>query len=371
MALDGKLREFSATEILQLLATQRKTGCLVVENERQRACVFVLDGRIVSTRGDVPLDQDPLYRFLRRVRRLSEEQLRGIVALHAESDRDIEDLIVQGRYLESEELGALIERQILDDLTAMIEWTEGQYHFEPGRRWPYPVIVRLSIEASLIEAARRADERSRFTQLFQDGRQIVSVRDLPDPDEEIADEESELFGIIDGQHTVSEIIAVAPLSDYEANEALQRMIEAGWIEFIGRREAEATEQPAPLPNTPSTQPAMLANPLPTALTWAWEGAVTACCVGALVAMWISGQMLRGPVLDREPTTVFAAAQLRDVRMALQLYRREHGAYPKRLEDLVEDRWLEHSQLTVNGHDVHYRPELTRDQFTLDLPDTGR
>ena len=46
MALEGKLREFSATEILQLIATQRKTGCLVVENDRQSACVFVLDGRI-------------------------------------------------------------------------------------------------------------------------------------------------------------------------------------------------------------------------------------------------------------------------------------------------------------------------------------
>lgn len=369
MALEGKLREFSATEILQLIATQRKTGCLVVENDRQSACVFVLDGRIVSTRGDVPLDQDSLYRFLRRVRRLSEEQLRGIVALHAESDRDIEDLIVQGCYLETEELAGLIERQILDDLTAMIEWTEGQYHFEPGRRWPYPVIVRLSIEASLIEAARRADERSRFTELFQDGRQIVSVRDLPDPDEEIADEESELFGIIDGQHTVSEIIAVAPLSDYEANEALQRMIDAGWLEFIGRREAEATEQPAPLANTPSTQPAMLANPLPTPLTWAREGAVTAGCVAALVVMLIAGQVLRSPVLDREPTTVFASAQMRDVRMALQLYRRDHGAYPKRLEDLVEDGWLERSQLAVNGRNVHYRPELARDRFALDLPES--
>ena len=369
MALEGILREFSATEILQLLASQRKTGCLIIESETRRACISVLDGRLVSTRADVPLDQDTLYRFIRRVRRLSEEQLRGIVALHAESDRDIEDLIVQGRYLEAEELGSLIERQILDDLTAVIEWTDGTYHFEPSRRWPNPVIVRLSIEASLIEAARRSDERSRFTLLFRDGRQIVSVRDLPDPDEEIADEESELFGIIDGQHTVSEVIDAAPLSDYEASEALQRMIDAGWLEFIGRRDSDATEQAALLPSTASTQPTLLARPLPTARSWAHEGAVTACGFAVLALMWIGAQALRGPVRHDQQVTIFAAAQLRDVRMVLQQYHRENGSYPARLEALVEDRWLEHSQLTVNGRSLHYRPDVAHDRFQLDAPDS--
>src|SRR6267143_588626 len=109
MALQGTLREFSATEILQLLATQRKTGCLVLEHAAMRACVYVLDG--------------------------------GIVSLQAESDRDLEDLIVRGRYMEAEELGGLIERQILDDLATMIEWTEGRYGFEAERRWPHPIVV--------------------------------------------------------------------------------------------------------------------------------------------------------------------------------------------------------------------------------------
>ena len=89
MSLQGNLREFSSTEILQLLASQRKTGCLVIEQGNQHGRVYVLDGRIVSTRNDVPIDQDSLFRFLRRVHRLSEEQLRGIITLHAESDRDL------------------------------------------------------------------------------------------------------------------------------------------------------------------------------------------------------------------------------------------------------------------------------------------
>ncbi len=368
MALQGTLREFSATEILQLLATQRKTGCLVLEHASQRACVFVVDGRVVSTRGDVPLDQDPLYLFLRRVRRLSEEQLRGIVSLQAESDRDLEDLIVRGRYIESEDLGALIERQILDDLTRMIGWTDGRYGFEPDSRWSHPILVRLSIEASLIEAARRVDETKRFRELFKDGSQVVSVRDLPDPDEEIADEESELFGIIDGQHTVAEIVAAAPLTDYEASEALQRMVDAGWLEFLGRRDGDAGELP-PSPAFDQQEPPLLVNPLPTARSWAREAAVTAFGVVWVLLLGLGAHTLRSPARDHGPNPVFAAAQARDVHMALGLYRREHGQYPGRLEDLVEDRWLERSQLMVGGQPFHYRPELRADTYQLDLPES--
>ena len=35
------------------------------------------------------------------------------------------------------------------------------------------------------------------------------------------------------------VVADAPLCEYEAYEALQRMVEAGWLEFVGRRDPGA------------------------------------------------------------------------------------------------------------------------------------
>jgi hypothetical protein len=52
--------------------------------------------------------------------------------------------------------------------------------------------------------------------------------------------------------------------------------------------------------------------------------------------------------------VYAAAQMRDVRQALDLFARERGSYPRRLEDMVDDRWLDASQLHVPGYAVQYR-----------------
>src|SRR5262245_15552913 len=201
MALQGNLRDFSVTEILQLLGSQKKTGCLKLEWNTERAQIHVADGRIIGTRSPGMKSDDPLLAFLLKVHRLSDEQRRGLLSIHKESNRDLEDLLVNGRYVEGEELKAYLERQILNDLMRVVRWDSGTYRFEPKIVWSSPPMVRLSMEGALIEAARRGDEQKRFVTRFRNPHDLLGVRDLPDPDEPLSEEEKELFGIIDGQHT--------------------------------------------------------------------------------------------------------------------------------------------------------------------------
>ena len=243
MALQGNLRDFSATEILQLLGSQKKTGCLTLDNAVRTMTVHVLDGRVVSTRAPGLTKDDPLLAFLRAAHRLSDEQHRGIQTIQRESGRDLEDLLLNGRYLDPEELAAFVERQILDDMMRLARWEEGTYRFDPQQRWGQPPLVRLSVEGILMEVARRADEQKRQATRFPDADRILGVRDLPDPDVELSEEERELFGIVDGRHTLAEIVAAAPLSEYETLEALHNMVEAGWLEVTGHRAAGGPPAP--------------------------------------------------------------------------------------------------------------------------------
>src|SRR5205085_7406478 len=150
LALAGNLRGFPAAEILQLLGNQTKTGCLIVDAAGRRSLLYVSDGRIVSTREPGMAKDDPLLRYLRGIHRLSDEQWLGIESIHRESHRDLEDLLVNGRYLDSEELAIHLERQILDDLMRITRWTDGSYSFLPEQRWPFPPRVRLSVDGMLI-----------------------------------------------------------------------------------------------------------------------------------------------------------------------------------------------------------------------------
>lgn len=358
MALQGSLRDFSATEILQLLGTQKKTGCLTLEREGEQRVVFVLEGRVVSTRlPGLPKD-DPLLEFLRQIHRLSEEQLRGVLTIQKESGRDLEDLLLNGRYMSAEELGQCVERLVIEDLDRLTQWSHGTYRFDPHARWTQPPLVRLAVEGLLMESARRSDERKRYLETFPDTHQLLSVRDLPDPNDPLTEEERELFGIIDGRRTLTDIIAASPLTEFETYESLQRMLEAGWIEAAGRRDPGVHELP---PTRPRPERHTGRSALREALV---AVAVIAVMAGLMLGSRALGPMASQPVT--ESRDVYAAARLRDLRSALDLFRRERGTYPERLDQLVEDRWVSTEQTTVPGYVVHYRVERDGADYRLDL-----
>lgn len=345
MALQGNLRDFSAMEILQLVGSQKKSGCLMMEWNTERFQVWVTDGRIVSTRQPGLAKDDSLAVFLRKVHRLSDEQYRGLVTIQKESGRDLEDLLVKGRYLEADELAPLLERQVLNDLMRLVRWENGSYRFDPVSKWPGEPLVMLSMEGVMIEAARRVDEQKRFVSVFRDPYQLLGVHDLPDPDEPLSDEEREIFGIVDGQHTVAEVVEAAPLVEYEAYEALHRMMEAQWIEFVGRRDPGLAPTPLALAPPGDTHRAPV---------WMRELAVGAAVLAAVIVVRFAAAHVpspRAPGLDQD---VYASALVRDLRTGVELFGRERGEFPRRLEDMVEDRWLDASQLHVPGYAVHYR-----------------
>jgi hypothetical protein len=64
--------------------------------------------------------------------------------------------------------------------------------------------------------------------------------------------------------------------------------------------------------------------------------------------------------------VYASANLRDLRFALDLYARENGHYPAKLEDLVEGRWLAPDQAHFEGYAVHYARDAAGQRYDLAL-----
>src|SRR5215831_556907 len=342
MALQGSLHEFALWEIVQLLSSQKKTGRLLLRNNAEQVPLYFLDGRIAGAREQGLGPADPLMRFLRRVRWLSEEQLRGIESLNAESGRDLVDLLINGRYVESEELQGLYERMVLDLLFRMLRWESGEYSFSAVVPPESAMRISLSTDSLLMEAARRVDEYKRQLQQLPDGHLILGLRELPDPDDPLSDEEKELFGLVDGKRTLAEIVQEAPLTDYEAMEGLARLLESRWIEIVGKRDVggEAPEAPMPVRRVSRTK----------------EIVLTGALSGVAVLLLVLTTPLRAPfhASGLPPDRDFdQRSRWNDVRMALEVYHAEKGAYPAQLDDLVRSEWLRANQLKFDGYDVRY------------------
>jgi hypothetical protein len=140
---------------------------------------------------------------------------------------------------------------------------------------------------------------------------------------------------------VTEIVASAPLTTYESYEALQRMMESGWIEFCGRREPG---KPAPTEAPPARPAGLMAR----------EIAALVIGVVLIAAPLVGARFAPRPVPVAAEDDVFVLAKIRDVRSILELYRREHGVYPERLAQLVDDHWLDPASLTLPHQRLGYQ-----------------
>jgi hypothetical protein len=349
MALSGSLREFALSEILQLLSSQRKTGSLRLTRGSETRVVYLLEGRVAAVRDRGMSGEDPMARFLRRIHRLSDEQLRGIASIHAESGRDLVDLLLNGRYIEREELSMLYERMVLDVLHDVLGWDDGVYSFSNVTPPESVLPVSLSTESMLMEAIRRTDEMRRYQARLTDPGLVLGLRELPDPDAPLSEEEKELFGLVDGRRTLGELLVEASLTDYEAYEALFRLVEAGWIEIQGRR---APDEPAPVDPNPARRA--------LGASWRTDLILAGTAAGLVLFMQIAAWRTAPAAPPLDPATVavedpYAALALRDVRFAIDVHRAQHGTYPATLEGLVEAGWLRKEQLRHDRYAIEYVP----------------
>jgi hypothetical protein len=303
-------------------------------------------------------DGDPLASFLRKIHRLSEEQLRGIASIHAESSRDLVDLLLNGRYIEREELAMLYERMVLDEMHDVLGWDDGIYSFSNVSPPETVLPISLSTESMLMEAVRRTDEMRRYQVKLSDPGLVLGLRELPDPDAALSEEEKELFGLVDGRRTLGELIQEAPLTDYEAYEALDRLIEAGWIEIQGRREPEA--------------PAVIEmNAARRALGASWRSdlllATAAIALMGLMQVAVWKTVPRPTAIAVAPADdAYASLALDDVRFALELQKTRDGRYPTTLGTLVEAGWLSAGQQAPADFAFAYAPTAGGNDYTLTI-----
>jgi len=135
------------------------------------------------------------------------------------------------------------------------------------------------------------------------------------------------------------------------------MMQAHWIEFVGRRD------PGVVPVKPVAPPPRQERLGPR---WVNELIVAGAMIFAILLVRFAASQVHVVHTFDPASDVYAACDARDLRFAVELYARERGALPRRLEDLVEDRWLAESQLKVPGYVVQYRLVDGGQDFVLEL-----
>ena len=77
MALEGNVRDFGLSEILQLIALQKKTGMLSITGE-QTMVIYFREGQVISTRDRRKLAEDPFRDYILKYGFINAEEMNRI-----------------------------------------------------------------------------------------------------------------------------------------------------------------------------------------------------------------------------------------------------------------------------------------------------
>lgn len=288
MALEGTLRDFSLADIFQLIGLQRKTGVLTLRGKDDTVTVTFLDGKVVGADSLNRRLENRLGTVLMRTGFLTQDQLNRALDIQRETLQRLGFILTHYGIISQDSLREAIQLQMMQIVYRLFRWKDGDYHFSQETTIEYDRdhVVPITAESILMEGARMIDEwpiiekriRS-YDMVFRKkltDQEIVVSGDADEIDFDgditrsrrrglsdkirISQEEKSIYDLVDGTMSVSDIVEVSRLPEFDTNKALYELLTRDLIEEVRGESAaavlaqatpvdeiEVAETPVPLP----------------------------------------------------------------------------------------------------------------------------
>lgn len=253
MALKGNLRDFSTTQLLNLINLARKTGALTIEAQGTSARLFFKEGKLIhASLGD---RDGHLANMLLKAGKLSAEQSRAIQA-HSEidSDKELGLLLINAGYVTQSDIVQSVKAYILDVVYTLFTCVEGLFYFEPNLLpTEDKITVPINLENIIMEGSRRLKEWERLQDELPDLNRALRFTERPDTklrDINLSVEEWRVISFINPRNTIKQIAQSNNMDDFQIRKIVYGMLQAGLVELVTPEGVEV--KPAMLPGRPRT-----------------------------------------------------------------------------------------------------------------------
>ncbi|HET9623248.1 MAG TPA: DUF4388 domain-containing protein, partial [Kofleriaceae bacterium] len=236
--LRGDLRVVPLAEVLQLLDLQEQSGVLTVERTGARVEIFFRRGRVdQATAHGVP-DEFLLGRFVLDADLVPRADFEAFLESRTASPKLVGQQLVKLGLIAEPDLKACLTRQSSELIYEILRWRHGRFRFAAGLELPPSVIdaaLGLDVEAVLMEGYRRVDEWHLIERAI-DNFDIVFLRNEDSVAQmgrgRLTRDELTVLELVNGKHTVQEIIRKSRMGSFEVSKMLYRLLS---IKLIRRR----------------------------------------------------------------------------------------------------------------------------------------
>ena len=245
MALKGNLRDFSTTQLLNLISLARKTGTLTIQHSSDDAHMSFREGKLVYAY--IGEDGNHLTTVLQNSGKLSPEQAQ-IIFSHAEgkSDKQLGHLLITAGRVTQNDIIQSVRQNVLDIVYKLFTWSDGSFRFD-ANKMPSSghITIPIDLESVIMEGSRRLKEWEILQDEIPD--LDIALRFTENPDARLKNinltvEEWRVVSFVNPRNTIRQIAKANNLSDFEIRRIIYGMLQAGLVEFVGTPKPKATAE---------------------------------------------------------------------------------------------------------------------------------
>jgi hypothetical protein len=235
MALKGNLRDFTVTQILNLINLAGKTGTLFIEGPAEKVSVSFKEGKLAYAHA---IQEDSsLVAVLYQANKLTAAQHRIIKERAGNiSDKELGLLLINANYLSQNDILYSLQSYFVKVVKRLFTLAEGYFTFENDKLPPTDrITVRINLENLIIEGVRQMREWEQLQDEIPSLDMALKFADRPKTNIKslnLSVEEWRVVSLVNPRKTIRKIAANANLNDLEIRRIVYGLLQAGLVEII-------------------------------------------------------------------------------------------------------------------------------------------
>lgn len=249
MALKGNLRDFSTTQLLNLISLARKTGKLTVNGSAQNAYLYFREGRLIHASTNT--DDGHLTTMLFKTGKLTQEQAEAVNSRSgSSSDKAMGKYLMEARLVSRDDIVQGVKDYMLEIVYDLFTWNDGDFNFEQNSLPTHDrITVPLNLDNVILEGSRRIQELDKLQDELPDLSKIaLKITDKPLRDVKLTQDDWRVISHIHPRNSVKQIAQNNNMDEFQIRKIVYGMLQAGLVELI---QPEGMQQRKP--KTPVTR----------------------------------------------------------------------------------------------------------------------
>jgi hypothetical protein len=239
MALQGNLRDFSVTQLLNLVNLANKSGTLLIQGPNEGARLIFRQGKLAFAQlaSDKDGAHSSLPSALHRAEKINDAQLNTLrLRAAGMGDKELGLLLINAGYVTQQDILESLQAFFVEIVEQLFTWVEGQFKFDPAQDVPENKIpVRIALENLIMEGSRQTGEWEQLNVEIPNLDMALAFTDRPGINLKKVNlnvEEWRVVSYINPKNSIRQIAKASKMNDLQIRRIVYGLIQAGLVKLI-------------------------------------------------------------------------------------------------------------------------------------------